>query len=170
MWCRTGFTNLIRVKVKVKEKKILKVGKKRKKDKKHTKLDCQDSSSRFSASCWFRVPETSPRSQENKIQDTFDLWILCQEQSRDPPSRKETLLTRFQTQMRCKKSDVNRANIFCRKKLQQKRVWPSFNGRLSWCSIGAANSPTNKASRIFVAQEKANRPWEIKESFLAFWL
>ena len=46
MWCRTGFTNLIRVKVKVKEKKILKVGKKRKKDKKHTKLDCQDSSSR----------------------------------------------------------------------------------------------------------------------------
>ena len=27
-----------------------------------------------------------------------------------------------------------------------------------------------KAIRIFVAQQKANRPWEIKESFLAFWL
>ena len=27
-----------------------------------------------------------------------------------------------------------------------------------------------KASRIFVAEQKANRPWEIKESFLAFWL
>ena len=27
-----------------------------------------------------------------------------------------------------------------------------------------------KASRIFVALQKANRPWEIKESFLAFWL
>ena len=103
MWCRTGFTNLIRVKVKVKEKKKTKVGKKRKKDKKHTKLDCQDSSSRFSASCWLRVPETSPRSKENKIQDTFDIWILCQEQLRNPPSGKETLLTRFQTQMRCKK-------------------------------------------------------------------
>ena len=25
-----------------------------------------------------------------------------------------------------------------------------------------------KASRIFVAVQKANRPWEIKESFLAF--
>ena len=27
-----------------------------------------------------------------------------------------------------------------------------------------------KASSIFVALQKANRPWEIKESFLAFWL
>ena len=27
-----------------------------------------------------------------------------------------------------------------------------------------------KASQIFVAVQKANRPWEIKESFLAFWL
>ena len=27
-----------------------------------------------------------------------------------------------------------------------------------------------KASRIFVAEQKANRPWEIKGSFLAFWL
>ena len=27
-----------------------------------------------------------------------------------------------------------------------------------------------KAIRIFVAGQKANRPWEIKESFLAFWL
>ena len=27
-----------------------------------------------------------------------------------------------------------------------------------------------KASRIFEAEKKANRPWELKESFLAFWL
>ena len=27
-----------------------------------------------------------------------------------------------------------------------------------------------KASRIFVAEQKANRRWEIKEYFLAFWL
>ena len=27
-----------------------------------------------------------------------------------------------------------------------------------------------KVSRIFVAEQKANRPYEIKESFLAFWL
>ena len=40
----------------------------------------------------------------------------------DPPSEKDTLLTRFQMQIRFRKRDVNRANIFCRKKLKQKRV------------------------------------------------
>ena len=36
--------------------------------------------------------------------------------SRDPLSEKETLLTRFQMQIKVKESKVNRANIFCRKK------------------------------------------------------
>ena len=84
---------------------MLKVGRKRKRkerknDKKHTN-SIADSSSRFSASCLIAcVPETLPRSQENEIQDTFDLRILCQEQSHDPPSQKETLLTRFQMKIR----------------------------------------------------------------------
>ena len=56
-----------------------KVGRKRKRkerkkerEKAH-KLDCQDSSSRFSASCSLRVRETSQPSQEKKIQDMLDL-------------------------------------------------------------------------------------------------
>ena len=118
-----------------------------------------------------RAFETSPSSQGKKIQDTFDLWILCRDQSRDPLSLKKTLLMLFQMQIKVKKSDVNRANIFCRKKLKPRREHDLrkhifFNGRLS--VLLAAR--LIKASRIFVALQKSNRPWEIKESFLAFWL
>ena len=67
-----------------------KVGRKRKKKKereKAHKLDSLDLSSHFSASCLLRLPEkASPRSQGNKIQDRFDLRILCHDQIRDPPS------------------------------------------------------------------------------------
>ena len=38
--------------------------------------------------------------------------------SRDPLSEKETLLTRFQMQIKVKQSEVNRANIFCKKKIK----------------------------------------------------
>ena len=61
---------------------MLKVGRKRKrKEKKERanahKLDCQDSSLRFSVSCscWLRVPEPSPRSQESKTRSIFEYFI-----------------------------------------------------------------------------------------------
>ena len=38
--------------------------------------------------------------------------------SRDPLSEKETLLTRFQMQIKVKESEVNRANIFWTKKMK----------------------------------------------------
>ena len=61
--------------------KMLKVARKKKKRKekkereKARKLNCKDSSSCFSASSYYklRAPETLPRSQGNKIQDTVDL-------------------------------------------------------------------------------------------------
>ena len=144
---------------------------KKEREKAH-KLDCQDSSSRFSVSCWLRVPSKLHQAAKGKkIQDTFDLWILCRDQSRDPLSLKKTLLMLFQMQIKVKKSDVNRANIFCRKKLKPRREHDLrkhifFNGRLSVLLVARLI----KASRIFVALQKSNRPWETKESFLAFWL
>ena len=152
---------------------MLKVGRKRKRKEtkkegqKAHKFDCQDACSRFSAS-WLIASRawnftTQPK---NEIWDTFDnimSWTI----TRPTVWKKKTLLTPFQMKLRFKKSEVNRANIFCGKKLKQKRVWPSKSSflqwpTLSWCSIGAASSPNSK--------HKANRPWDIKESFLAFWL
>ena len=81
----------------------------------------------------------------------------------------------FQMQIKVKKSDVNRANIFCRKKIKAEEsmtfqnIFSSMADFRDVVSVLLA-ARLIKASKIFVAVQKANRPWEIKESFLAFLL
>ena len=87
---------------------------------------------------------------------------------------KETLLAWFQMQIRVKKkSDVNRANIFCRKNFKAEEsvtlqnIFSSVADFRDVVSVLPA-ARLIKASRIFVALQKANRPSEIKKSFLVF--
>ena len=72
-----------------------------------------------------------------------------------------------------KKSDVNRENIFCRKKFKAEEsvtlqnIFSSVADFRDVVSVLPA-ARLIKASRIFVALQKANRPSEIKKSFLVF--
>ena len=98
-WC-DALPALLTYYGKGKGEKRLKVGRKRtrkereKEREKAYKLDCQDSSSRFSANCQVRLHETPPRSQGNKTQDTFDLRMSGS--ITRPTILKETLHTRLQ--------------------------------------------------------------------------
>ena len=71
-----------------------------------------------------------------------------------------------------KKSDVNRANIFCRKKIKAEgsvtfqNIFSSSSGFRDLVSVLPAVLLI-RASKILVAVQKGNRPWEIRESFLA---
>ena len=71
-----------------------------------------------------------------------------------------------------KKSDVNRANIFCRKKIKAEgsvtfqNIFSSSYGFRDLVSV-LPEVLLIRASKILVAVQKANRPWEIRESFLA---
>ena len=158
---------------------MLKVGRKRKrierkKDKKHTnstaRIRARDSQPAVSFACLKRH-----HAIKKTIQDTFDLWILRYEQSRDPPSEKETLLTRFQMKIKVKKSDFNRANIFFQKKIKAEEsvtFQNSFSSMADFPDVASVLPAARliKESRIFVAVQEANRPWETNESYLAFWL
>ena len=72
-----------------------------------------------------------------------------------------------------KKSDVNRENIFCRKKFKAEEsvtfqnIFSSMADFRDVVSVLPA-ARLIKASRIFVALQKANRPSVIKKSFLVF--
>ena len=74
-----------------------------------------------------------------------------------------------------KKSDIHRANIFCRKEFKAEEsvtlqnIFSSVADFRDVVSVLPA-ARLIKASRIFVALQKANRPSVIKKSFLVFWL
>ena len=76
---------------------------------------------------------------------------------------KETLLAWFQMQIRVRKSDVNRAHIFCRKnfKAEESLTFQSIFSSMAHFRDVVSVLPAArliKASRIFVALQKANRP------------
>ena len=89
-------------------------------------------------------------------------------------SEKETLLTRFQMQIKVKESEVNRANIFCRKKLKQKEAWPSktfflqgpaFNLPLRGMSVGNLAFSTSGHNVTVNGTWKA---WHYKQKSMRF--
>ena len=88
---------------------------------------------------------------------------------------KETLLARFQMQIRVKKSDVNRS---CKPSFAEKHFKAEESVTLQniFSSVADFRDVVSvlpaarlvKASRIIVALQKANRPSEIKKSSLVF--
>ena len=77
-----------------------------------------------------------------------------------PTVLKETLLARFQMQIRVKKSDIHRANIFCRKKFKAEEsvtlqnIFSSVADFRDVVSVLPA-ARLIKAIRIFVALQKS---------------
>ena len=102
-------------------------------------------------------------AQQRKQNTKFDWLLNIMSRSHHPPSEKETILSRFQIQIKVKKKspEVNRANIICRKKLKQKGAW------LSNC-ISTNAARLIKASRIFVAVLK--KLTDIEKSKSHSWL
>ena len=107
--------------------------KKRKKERqKAHKLDCQDASSHLSASCLIASRAwnftTQPRKQNtrhvrslNNMSGTITRPTVWKRNTSHTISNEK----KKKKKKKKKDSDVNRANIFCRKKIMQKRVWPS---------------------------------------------
>ena len=77
--------------------------------------------------------------------------------------------------IKVKKSDFNRANIFLQKKIKAEEsvtFQNSFSSMADFPDVASVLPAAGliKESRIFVAVQKANRPWETNESYLTFWL
>ena len=80
-----------------------------------------------------------------------------------PTVLKETLLARLQIQIWVKKSDVNRENIFCRKKFKAEEsvtFQNMFSSMADFRDVVSVLPAARliKASRSFVALQKGNRP------------
>ena len=94
------------------------------------------------------------------------------------PTVWKTLLTLFQMQIRQKKkSNVNFANIIVlQKKIKAEEsvtfqnIFSSLADFRDVVSVLPAARLATKTLLIAFIEQKGNRPWEIKESFLAFWL
>ena len=90
--------------------------KEKKEREKTLKVNCQDSSSHFSASCQLFVTITRPA-----------VWKRNTSQAVSKAIKGE-------------KSEVNPSIIFCKKKIKAELI-VTFNDRLSWYRIGAAMQP-----------------------------
>ena len=132
-WRRTGFTNLIN---KGKGETMLKVKRKRKrkdgtKEKKHTNSIARIQQLLASRAWNFT---TQPRKKKN-TRYVRSLNIMSRSITRPTVVLKETLLARFQMQIRVKKKVtlIDRANHLLQKNiLKQKRAWPSKTSFLQW--------------------------------------
>ena len=132
-WRRTGFTNLIN-KGKGKGETMLKVKRKRKrkdgtKEKKHTNSIARIQQLLASRAWNFT---TQPRKKNTRY--VRSLNIMSRSITRPTVVLKETLLARFQMQIRVKKSDFNRSckHLLQKNILKQKRAWPSKTSFLQW--------------------------------------
>ena len=103
---------------------------------------------------------TQPRKQNTRYSCRFDLWILCHDQTHHPPSRGFINVGK-KWRSSCKYFDLDIVTF--------QNIFSSMADFRDVVSVLLA-ARLIKASRIFVAVQKANQPWEINESFLAFLL
>ena len=151
---------------------MLKIKRKEKEKTERTRKSTQTRLQGFN-SCQLRVPETSPPSQgkKYKICSICEYYVTINHATHR--LKRNTSRTVSNAKRVKKKSDVNRANIFCRKKFKAeesvtvKSIFSSVADFRDVVSVLPA-ARLIKTSRIFVALQKANRPSEIKKSFLVF--
>ena len=145
VWCRTGLTNLTKVKVKEKKCRKLEGKEKEKKEKKHTNSIARIRARASPPTVSFACVKLHNAVKKKKIQDMLDLWILCHDQSREPPSHTSHSVSNANKGE--KVTLIVQISFAEKNESRRERDLPKllfFNGRLSWCSICAASSPTNE--------------------------
>ena len=148
-------------------KKMLKVGRKKKKRKenKETKRERKKVKKQTNSNAWtgFELAPlrqllasrawnftTQPKKQNTRYVQSLNIMSRSRDQAHC--LKKKHFSRGFKFKLKCKKSKVNRANIFCRKIVKQReRYLPNHlfsNGRFSWCSIEVLpSSPINNLKR-----------------------
>ena len=152
-----------------KEKEEKKRKKERKKEsEKEDKLNCQDSlraltsSPAVSFACL--KPHHAAKETKYKICSISQLYYI---RITRPTIWKRNTSHAVLNANNGKKSEINYSNVFCRKKSKAERGWPSKPSFLQWPTFVMWYRCSHPVESLWLSK-KANRPWQIKGSFLAF--